>query len=404
MSVGIVELVTLLMGVSGFSVGTNPSAPTPQAALEYALPDADVIAYADVGALVPANYKILTNLPNQPQIKASPELAKAVKKMIAEIDGPRGVVKGFVGVDLATDISDLTASVKLIPKQDPEFVVAVHGKFTAATIEKVAKFAKKQTVKIGGATMFDSGDGTAVGITKSGVIVAGSTTLVKDRMADAWKAPALTAGTNLGSASDVLGGKPVVAIVVGLSAASRKWILEEEKGAQNFVTDAIKRHKVWSFSVYKDGLGWTWVDSTKAGLESMGQISEGAVEIMRAAQIAPRGFAKIVLGAIDSYKGMNKQVDEVIRRKADITKIVETYTGDGQFKAQIDKDPKSLKLTVRLTGKSLSEVVPLGGLLPVMGAWMFLVRADPAPPASIAAPPLPPPAPAKKQGNAPKRP
>ena len=159
MSVGIVELVSLLMGVSGFSVGTNPNAPTPQAALEYAMADADVIAYADVGALVPGNYKVLANLPNQPQIKASPELSKAVKSMIAEVDGVRGLVKGFTGVDLSTDISDLTASLKIIPQQEPELVVAVHGKFNAATIDKVAKVTKKQTVKVGSSTMFDAGDG-----------------------------------------------------------------------------------------------------------------------------------------------------------------------------------------------------------------------------------------------------
>lgn len=407
MGFGIVELITLLMGISGFSVGTNPNAPTPQAALEYAMPDADVIAYADVGAVVPGNYKVLANLANQPQIKASPELAKAVKKMVAEIDGPRGLVKGMTGIDLTTDISDLTASFKIVPKRDPDFVVAVHGKFNAATIDKVAKLAGKQSIKVGGATMFDAGDGNAVGVTKAGVLVAGTATLVKDRMADAWKAPALTAGTNLGNASDVLGGKPVLALVIGLSSTARTEALAEMKG-QNFITDLVKRHKVWSFSVHKDGLGWTWVDSSKAGLESMGQISEGAVDILRAAQIAPRGFAKIILGAVDSYKGTNKQVDELIRRKGDIMKIVETYTGDGQFKAQVDKDPKTLKLSVRLTGKTLSEVMPLGGLLPV-GAVSFLMfgRAEKAPAMVREAPPtpMPPPAaPGKKQGNAPKHP
>ena len=38
---------------------------------------------AGLGALVPGNYKVLTNLANQPAIKANPELAKEVKKLIA---------------------------------------------------------------------------------------------------------------------------------------------------------------------------------------------------------------------------------------------------------------------------------------------------------------------------------
>lgn len=401
MSLGIVEVISLLMGISGFSVGTNPNAPTPQAALEYVMPDADVIAFADVGALVPGNYKVLVNLANTPAIKASPELSKAVKKMVAEIDGTRGLVRGMTGIDLTTDISSVTASLKVMPKGDPEFVLAVHGKFTATTLDKVGKAAAKQTVKVGTATMFDLGDGMAAGITKGNVIVAGTMAHVKDRLAGTWKAPA---GGNVTTATEVLGSKPVIALVVGLSQSARQKALADMKG-QNFVSDAIKRHKSWSFSVHRDGIAWTWIDSNKTGLESMGQISEGAVEILRAAQVAPRGFAKIALGAVDSYKGTNKQVDELIRRKADVMKIVTSYTGDGQFKAQIDKDPKTLKLSVRLSGKSLSEVMPLGGLLPVGAmAWLMLGR-DVDPPAAIAAPPMrPPPPPAKKQGNAAKRP
>ncbi len=403
MSFGMVELITLLMGISGFSVGTNPNAPTPQAALEYAMPDADVVAYADIGAMVPGNYKVLTNLANQPQIKASPELAKAVRKMVAEIEGPRGLVKGMTGIDLATDVSDVTASLKIVPKREPDFVVAVHGKFTAATIDKVAKLASKQTIKVGANVWFDAGDGNAIGL-KNGVMLAGSTQLVKDRMADTWKAPAFTAGTNLGTASDALGAKPVFALVVGLSQTARTAALADIKG-QNFLTDMIKRHKVWSFTVHKDGIGWTWTDSNKTGLDSMAQICDGAIDILRAAQIAPRGMAKIALGALDSYKGTNKQIDDLVRRKADIMKIVDMNTGDGQFKAQVDKDPKTLKLSVRLTGKTLSEVVPAGGLLPLGGfAYLFMLRESGPKMESSMPPPTPLPAPAKKQGTAPKRP
>jgi hypothetical protein len=407
MSFGIVELITVLMGIAGFGVGTNPKAPSPDQALEYGVADADIVAYFDAGSVIPQNYKVLTNLPNQPAIKASPELAKSVRKLIAEVDGPRGLVKGMTGIDLATDISDATAFFRIVPKRDPDFVVAVHGKFNVATIEKVAKAAGKPSVKAGSGAWFDAGDGNAVGITKGGVMLAGSTDLIKERMADTWKAPPLTAGTNLGNAAEVLGPKPVFAVVIALSATARADALANIQG-QNFLTDLIKRHKMWSFAVHRDGIGWAWIDNSKTGLDAMAQISEGAIDLLRAAQIAPRGFAKITLGALESYKGTNKQVDELIKHKGDLWKIVDTYTGDGQFKAQVDKDPKTLKLSVRLTGKSLSEVVPLGGMLPfgVIG-WLVLGRSEPmqssAPPV-IVAPPPPPPAPMKKQGNPPKRP
>ena len=71
MGIGIVEIITLLMGLAGFSVGTNPNAPTGDQALQYAMSDADIVVHFDAGSVIPNNYKVLKNLHNQPQNKAS---------------------------------------------------------------------------------------------------------------------------------------------------------------------------------------------------------------------------------------------------------------------------------------------------------------------------------------------
>lgn len=401
MSFGIVEVITLLMGLTGFSVGTNPKSPTADQALEYAVADADVIAHFDAGAVIPGNYKVLTNLANQPQIKASPELAKMVRKAVAEIDGPRGLVKQTIGIDLTTDISDATAFVKLVPKREPNIFVAMHGRFNVATIDKIAKMTGKGAVKSGGSAWVDVGDGNAVAITKRGVLLAGTSSLVKDRVADAWKAPAIASSSNLGNAAEILGQKPVFALMLTMSQTARAEALKEI-GGQNFATDIIKRHKFAAFAIYKDGVGWTWVDSTRTGLAAMAQISDGVVDMLRAAQVAPRGFAKIVLGGLESYRGTNKQVDALLRHKADVLKVVDTYTGDGKFQSSINADAKSLKLTVRLTGKTLSEVLPLGGFLPVgAGAAFFLFSKEAAPPPPLM---MPTPAAPARRSAPPKRP
>jgi hypothetical protein len=279
----------------------------------------------------------------------------------------------------------------------------VHGKFNAATLDKLARAAGRASIKAGAGAWFDAGGNNAVGVTKNGVLIAGTSSLVKDRINASWRAPALTSG-NLAYAKEVLGQKPVFAFVMNLSSTARAEALANLKG-QNFVTDVIKRHKLVSFSVHRDGIGWSWIDSSRSGIESTAQMSDGMVDILRAAQIAPRGIAKVVLGGLDSYRGTNRQIDELIRHKNDLTKIIQSYTGDGQFKAQIDKDPKTLKLSVRLTGKSLSEVVPLGGLLPIGGlSWLMLGRSVSAPPPVMVTPPPPPPTSTKKQGGTPKRP
>jgi hypothetical protein len=399
----IVQIITLLMGLSGFSVGTNPNAPNADQALAYAVPDADLVVHFDAAAVIPNNYKVLTNLSNQPSIKASPELARMVRKAVAEIDGPKGFALSSTGIDLTKDVSDVTAFIQFVPKQDPTMVVAAHGRFSTANIDKIAKLVGKSSVKSGGGAWVDLGDGNAVAVTKSGVLLGGSATLVKDRVSDTWKAPAPSTMQNV---ADVINTKPVFAVNVQLSQAARTELLSKDPD-KNFATDMIKRHKFASFGVYKDGLGWTWIDSSKAGLENMQQFSDGAIDLMRAAQIAPRGFAKIVMGAIDSYKGTHKQVDELIKHKADIWKVVDAYTGDGQFKATVNAEPKAFKLTVRLTGKSLSEVVPLGGMLPGIGAWLVLMRKEATPPPMQMPSPTPlppPPAPPAKKGNAGKHP
>ena len=379
MSFGIVEIIQLLLGLQGFGLQPNPKAPSPDASLQYAIADADVVGHFDAASVIPGNYKVLTQLPDQPAIKSSPELAKVVRQLINEIEGPRGMAKSMVGLDPVTDVSDLTAFFQLQDKHDPNFVVAVHGKFSSAIVDKIAKLTGKASIKSGGGTWVDSGDGNGFGITKDGTLIAGTATLIKDRMADTWKAPAHAAGSNLGYAAEVLGGKPVFAVVLTMSQAARTQMLAMHDNAQNFLTDVIKRHKVASFAIYHDGIGWTWGDSNQSGLDSMASISDGVVDLLRAGQIAPRGFAKIVLGGLESYRGVNKQIDAIVDHKTDITKIVNTYTGDGAFKVKVDKDSKALKLAVRLTGKSVSEVVPVGVLVPMaaVGAF-FAMRSGPS--------------------------
>jgi hypothetical protein len=371
---GFVEVITLLLGLSGFGMQANPKAPTADQSLQYAMPDADVVVQFDAQSVVPGNYKALTSLADQPQIKASPELSKLVRQMVNQVEGGRGIVKTTTGIDLATDIYDATMFVQIIPKQEPMFVAAVRGKLNTGVIEKIAKMTGKPATKVGGGMMIEpGGDKPALAITKDGVMLAGTPKLVRDRLADTWKSPSHAAGSNLGYAADVITAKPIFAVVVTLSGSARAEVARQMP-TKNLITDLVARHKLWAFSVFHDGIGWTWIDTNKAGLEQMALMSEGAIELLRASHMVPRGVAKILLGAIDSYKGTDKRIDEIIRRKADIMKIVETYTGDGKFAVQVDKDPKTLRLNVRATGKTISEVVPAGFVGPAVVLGMLMGR------------------------------
>src|SRR4051812_49341433 len=110
---GIVDVITLLLGLSGFGLQPNPKPPTPEASLQYAIADADVVVHFDAASVIPGNYRKLTELGDNPQIKASPDLAKLVRQGVTEVDSARGLVKTMTGIDLATDIADATMFVQI---------------------------------------------------------------------------------------------------------------------------------------------------------------------------------------------------------------------------------------------------------------------------------------------------
>jgi hypothetical protein len=379
MSFGIIEVITLLLGMAGFGLQANPRAPTADQSLEYAMTDADVVAHVDVASVVPGNYKLLGQLADQPQIKTSPELQKLVRQAVGEIEGARGVARLATGIDVTADIADATAFFRIVPQAQPLFVVAVHGKFSAANLDKIAKATSKPATRLGGGVIVDGGAREpAIALTRDGVLLVGTADLVRDRLADGWKPPSHDASTSLGTLADVINARPVFAVVLTMSPQARTEALSH-LGARSFLTDLVTRHKAAAFSMFHDGVGWTWIDSSAAGVDAMELVSNGVLDVLRAAQIAPRGVAKIAMGAIDSYRGASARVDDLIKHKADIMKLVEAYTGDGNFKVAVDKNPRTMRLNVRATGKSVSEVLPFGLVLPAAVVGFMTARAGAAP-------------------------
>jgi hypothetical protein len=401
---GIIELISLLLGLAGFGLHPDPKPATADSALEYAVVDPDMVVHIDAEAIVPGNYKALMELPSQPQIKNVPDVAAIVRKAIGEVEGGRGLAKQATGIDFTQDVTDATAFMQLVPHGDMNFLAAVHGKFSTANVDKIAATVNRRATPIGAGAWVEVDNKTAVGVTKDHVLLAGTTPWVRDRMADNWKPPTHAAGTSLGYAAAMIDGKPVFAWSVTLSPSARQE-MTRKLDAPNFLTDLVMRHKAASVSLYADGLGWTWVDSTRAGLESMATISDGVIDLMRASQIAPRGVAKIALGGLESYKA-DKRVEEILRHKDDLMKIVAMYTGDGNFKVKVDKDPAKLSLSVRATGKTASEVVPLGMLAPFAALGFFMEAHATSGATSVSVPatsypppppmPMPPPATGKR--------
>jgi hypothetical protein len=387
MAFGIADIISLVMGLNGFGLQPNPKAPTVDAALEYALPDADVVVHIDAASFVPNNFKALTQLPELPAIKASPELASAVSAAVAQVTQLRTMASAMAGIDIVDDIADATAFFQIVPNQPPMFVIEVHGKFTSETMAKLGMLAGQPPTAVGSGQLTEKGT-EAVGLTKDKVLLIGGGKLVRDRLAESWRPPQHGGGV-LASAAEALAGKPVFAFAIALSPAARQLVAPQLAPVPT-LADMVARFKGAWFAVYHDGMGWSWTDSTKDGFESFAMMSDGLIDLMRAVQVAPRGVAKIALGALTSYQS-DPRIAELLKHKDDVLKVVASFSGDGQFKVKTDKDTKALKLTVRASAKSLSEVVPIGMIAPLaaIGAVFALTEkasASPPAPAVIVAP------------------
>lgn len=400
---GLVEVITLMLALTGFGVDANKNAPSADAVLAYANLDADVVVHLDIAAVGPRNYKVLAGLPDDPAIKANPELLAMAKKVKANVEGVRGMAKAVAGLDPIHDLTSVTAFVDVVPGVEPAPLVIARGTIPKDFVDKIAKVSGGTTGKVDGRSTVQIDANAFMGTTKDGALVVGPKALVEPRIDDDWKAPARKKGTAWATIASRIDAKPFFLVAAKLDDQAEAFAAKE--AGDNFLGDLIGSHDLAILALHHDGVAFHWQDETKAGVERMATLSEGLVELTRAAHVAPRGVAKVILAALDSYRGTSKDLDALIARKADLMKVVDEYTGDGNFKVKVDKNAKAKTLTVRATGKTLSDVVPAAILVPGLVAGLMLRGAEPAmPPPAAATPPAAAPkktkpAPAKPKGG-----
>ena len=390
---GLTEVFSLLLALTGFGVDANPHAPPPDQVLEHAVPDADLIAYVDVAAIVPRNFKALSDLPRDPMIRQSPDLVRATQEIVQEANAGRAMVQGLTGVDLVNDITSVSAFMKFKPGHgDDDFdgVIEIRGHIPPDLIAKIARTSGAHVDTIDGRSGIALDAKTYLGMTRSGTILVGTTALVRPRLADAWRAPPRPARSTLARVAQALDEKPFALYAF---QPSRTLIREiERKGGDNYGVDLVKDTSLAILGLRADGVMWAGYMRSRSGAERLAMASDGVIDLMRASQIAPRGVAKLAVAALDSYRGKSKDLDLLIRHKADILKIVDQYTGDGQFKATIDKDPRQRSVVVHALAGHISEVLPIGFLIPMgVGGALYGMRsgstATPSGPAWRAQPP-----------------
>ena len=382
---GILEVISFMLAFGGVGVDANSKAPSADAVLAYAVDDADAVVQLDVAAVGPRNYKVLVGLADDPAVKASPEMLGMAKQIKANLEGVRGMAKSFAGIDPVNDITSVTVFVDLGPDGKTHQMAVARGTFPADFVKKLSGVAGGTAGTIDGRATLEMDPETFLGTAKDGALIVGPKAWVTPRVDDDWKPAKRAKGSAWAMIAKELDDKPFFMVAAKMDEKTAAGAAKEI--GDNFAGDLVAGHEVAIIGLHHDGLSIVWKDRTKAGMERVAQLADGTVELMRAAQIAPRGFVKIVLAALDSYKGKDKELDVLIAHKDDLAKLVEQYTGDGNFKVKSDKDGKARTFTLRATGKTLSDVVPVAMLVPAIGAGMWMSMSGSPSEMPVASPP-----------------
>ena len=363
----LVQLIAMLSSLSDFGVAPNPKAAPPAELTRYGMDDADLFVYFDAEAVVPRNVNAFIALADKPELKDAPELRAQIAEAVGKLQMGRAGAKLASGIDPVTDIKSIAAWVKIEGEQ-PQVVVAVRGNFPPDAAEMLGKLAAGP-MKIARAA--------------DGQLVGGTPALVDARVAKGWKR-ARRAETA------VLAGKPIFALRASPSAAALALAsqLHEQKHGDPFGAGMRSIVEVTA-AVRHDGVSWSYTGKDRASYETVALASDGVIHLMRAAHLFTRGAARLLLAGLRVHAGDDPRVAAVLAHEKELLALADGWSGDGRFVAVIDRVPAKNTVSVRATGRMLSQVVPLGGLLPVAGAAVYfgLRKADrtPMPEAASAA-------------------
>lgn len=361
-------VIAAVLAITSFSIKANPKAPGSAAVLEHAVEEADFVVHVDVAATLGANFAVLAKLPDDGLIKQVPELREQITQALMQIEQGRAMAKGMVGFDPVTDITSLTAYVKLKDgASQPDFLVVVRGNFPADVPGNIAKKMGGKAGVVDGRATATMPDGSIIGTAKSGALIVGKADWVTPRLADAWKASPRAKGSPWARVATALDGKPFFLVASKPSAELIKKMTTDV--GDNFGRDLLANHVVAVWAASSTGVTWMYEARDAAFAKRMEAASKGFIDLMRAAHFAPRGVAQIAVAALPSYSRMSKEIDAVLASKDKLLGAVWDLTGDGKFAAKVKLDGNLVVATA--TGKKFSDVVPASFVVG-LGAIGFL--------------------------------
>jgi len=388
-----VQLLSVLFSLSDFGVAQSAKAPPAAEVSKYGVGDADVFLFVDLEPVVAKNYRAFVALRDKKEVQAVPELQGAVGRAVSELEAGREHVRKMFQVDPVTDISSIAMWVKL-GTGEPTGVMTVRGKFPAAWVDGLAPLAREH-FEVEGQKAAVIGE-AAVARTRDGQVLVGTRALVEERLKKSWKPAASKAGTLAAESRTALAERPLFSVIFAPGAQARQLMIA--RTADDPVhADLVAGMAQVRFSILRNGVSWRFVATDKNAYAAAVLSSEGLLELMRASHLFARGIARLALAAVRTHARSQPKLAPIVAREKELLRLVDQLTGNGKFAATVSRGAAKNTVTVKATGRSLSDVVPVAGVFPLAaaGAWFALgTRKEASPPMeSSAAAAAPPPAP-----------
>ena len=373
----------MLLVAGGFGVEKDPKAPSAKEVLQFAPSEADYMVFADFRSVLPSGVAFAKKLQALQIVQENEELRRGMAEAMQGLEMGIGMVRSQTGIHAIQDLHWAASWVRYGADDMPQMLLAVSGSFPADVMQRLAGLANATPTSVGGRPMFQIPMlPFAVGQTRSNVLLAGWRPWVEERLAAGYR-PSKVAGPLLKSAAQLLKAKPFLAVVSAPSHAMVSRIQSRMGGGgrgEKFLVGLLTGHEVMGAAMAHDSAQWTFTGRDDASFERARMSSEALLDLMRAFQHGGRGMLRLAYAWADDLMAVGDVDAEarqlISRHKDELYTLAMGFVGNGTFKSNVQADKKNRTVRVVAKGKKLSDVLPVGGLLPVLGGVLVWSGSD----------------------------
>ncbi len=380
---GMTEIIAAFLILTGMGTGQGQSTASLSDIYQYAPDGANYSLFLDTKAFLSPALKEAESVIKGPLAK---ELMgeKRTSQISEQITMARATIKQTFGMDPIEQLDWVSAWLKFESKGDPQLLVAAKGNWPS-------DFLDKMSMRIGGS--LEKTDGQAIlrlptskmalAIANGDTLLVGSAAWLEPRLAKSWVPAKMESAV-----VKLFKNKPHIALYSQVSPASGDNIKKMLTGRASVLQWPLLAHKRFGVAIDHRGFNTYWEGTNAKNVKRAKLTFEGGISLIRATHHAIRSMANGVSGAgkllLAWLPGQHKNpiVNTLAKHGDTFFKLLAKNSGDGNFRATVKVDKRRKIVTVDAHGKSLSEILPLGGVPIIAGVGMFytlMMRGDDKP-------------------------